>query len=178
MKDFPERPFEYLKRKDGSAFSSVVITNWYKARAFVLDQLKVIAFKVDEAKHLHFVLKGDSGLMLSVARQIALSAHFLNYDEEKKDNRTKITIVSNAPHIEETLKEEEYLCNLLCMCKWTHGKVTHNKDSFIDIEINIVSNCDETESENVKVIEESEIILKQKLSKMQKQRVIYLQKSK
>lgn len=158
MKDFPERPFEYLKRKDGSAFSSVVISNWYKARAFVLDQLKDVAFKVDEAKHLHFVLNGDSGLMLSVARQIALSAHFLNYDEEKKDNRTKITIVSNAPHIEETLKEEEYLCNLLCMCKWTHGKATHNADSFIDIEVNIVSNCDEKESENVKVIEESEVI--------------------
>lgn len=153
-----EKPFKYLKRKDGSEFPSDVIEDWYKARAFVLDRLKDVVFKDDDDHHLHVVLKGDSGLMLSVARQVALSAHYLNYDEEKKGNRTVITIVSDDPKIENKLKEEDYLCNLLNHCKWTHGKITYNADSYIDIEINIVSNCDETESENVKVIEESEVI--------------------
>lgn len=158
MKDFLERPFEYLKGKDGRYFSSEIVKNWYKARAFVLDRLKDVAFKCEDGHHLHVVVKGDSGLMLSVARQVALSAHYLNYDEEKKANRTVITIVSNTPQIEETLKKAEYLCNLLCLCKWTHDNITHNADSFIDVEINIVSDCDEKESENVKVIEESEVI--------------------
>ncbi len=153
-----EKPFEYLRRKDGSLFSSDIIKNWYKARAFVLERLKNVAFKDDERHHLHVVLKSDSGLMLSVARQVALSAHYLNYDEEKKDNRTVITIVSNSTQIEETLQREEYLCNLLCLCKWTHDKVIQNADSYIDIEINIVNDCAEIESEYVKVIEETEVI--------------------
>ena len=112
-----EKPFEYLRRKDGSQFSSDVIKNWYKARAFVLDRLKDVAFKDNDGHHLHIVLKGDSDLMLSVARQVALSAHYLNYDEERKGNRTVITIVSNSTQIEETLQKEEYLCNLLFHCK-------------------------------------------------------------
>lgn len=153
-----EKPFEYLRRKDGSQFSSDVIKNWYKARAFVLDRLKDVAFKDNDGHHLHVVLKGDSDLMLSVARQVALSAHYLNYDEERKGNRTVITIVSNSTQIEKTLQKEEYLYNLLFHCKWTHGKITHTPDSYIDIEINIVSSCDETESEYVKVIEEAEVI--------------------
>ena len=158
MKYYNERPFEYLKGKNDKEFSPEVVKNWYKARAFVLDRLKEVAFKANDGHHLHVVLKGDSGLMLSVARQVALSAHYLNFDEEKKNNRTVITIVSNDSQIEKKLGKEEYLCNLLDHCKWTHGKITYNADSYIDIEINIVSNCDETESENVKVIEESEVI--------------------
>ncbi len=158
MKQNTETPFEYLKRKDGTSFSDDVIKNWCKARAFVLDRLKNVAFKADDANHLHVVLKGDSGLMLSVARQVALSAHYLNFDEEKKANRTIITIVSNSSQIVDMLEAEEYLCNLLHLCKWTHGDVTLNADSYIDIEINIVSNCDVEESENVKVIEETEVI--------------------
>lgn len=158
MKYYNERPFEYLKGKNDKEFSPEVVKNWYKARAFVLDRLKEVAFKANDGHHLHVVLKGDSGLMLSVARQVALSAHYLNFDEEKKDNRTVITIVSNSAQIEDILKKEEYLCNLLSLCKWTHGNVTYNAGSYIDIEINIVSNCNDKESENVKVIEESDIV--------------------
>lgn len=153
-----ERPFEYLKGKDNKNFSSEIVKNWYYARAFVLDRLKDVAFKANDGHHLHVVLKGDSGLMLSVARQVALSAHYLNFDEEKKKNRTVITIVSNDSQIEKKLKKEEYLCNLLSLCKWTHDNATYNADSYIDIEINIVSNCNDKESENVKIIEESDII--------------------
>lgn len=158
MRKYLEHPFEYLKNKNNRDFPSDVIRNWYKARAFVLDRLKEVAFKADEKQHLHVILKGDSGLMLSVARYVALYAHYLNYDEEKRENRTVITIVSNASEIENTLKKEEYLSNLLNYCKWTHGNTTHNKDSYIDIEINVVSNCDKEENGNVIVIEESDII--------------------
>lgn len=158
MNENIERPFEYLKGKNDKNFSSEIVRNWYYARAFVLDRLKDVAFKANDDHHLHVVLKGDSGLMLSVARQVALYTHYLNFDEEKKNNRTVITIVSNDPQIEKKLEKEEYLCNLLSLCKWTHGNATYNADSYIDIEINIVSNCNDKESENVKIIEESDII--------------------
>lgn len=158
MNFYYERPFEYLKRRDGRPFSPEIVKNWYKARAFILDRLKDVAFKADDHSHLHVVLKGDSGLMLSVARQVALSAHYINFDENSNSNRTVITIVSNDSQIENTLKKEEYLCNLLCLCKWTRDHVTHNADSYIDIDINIVSNCDEIENNNVIIIEESEVI--------------------
>lgn len=148
-----EKPFEYLRKKDGGEYSLETVNNWYKARAFVLERLKGIAFKPDEDKYLHVVLQGDSDLMLSVARQVALSAHYLNYDEEKKTNRTIITIVSDDPQIEDRLTREEYLCNLLSQCRWTLGNDTHNVNSYIDIEINISGAYEVKEDEHVKLVE-------------------------
>ena len=47
--------------------------------------------------------------MLSVVRQVALSAHYVNYDEENpvetKRKRTVITIVSQNPKIVEELQK-------------------------------------------------------------------------
>lgn len=111
-----EQPFEYLRKKDGSPFPKETVDNWYKARAYVLDRLENVVFKPNEAGHLHVVVKGDTPLMLSVVRQVALSAHYVNYDEEAetddKKNRTEITLVTTRPSIKEELKKEEYLYNL------------------------------------------------------------------
>lgn len=162
MESYNEQPFEYLKRKaTGERFEKVVCDNWYKARAFVLDKLKDVAFEVDSNEHLRVVVQGDSPLMLSVVRQVALSAHYVNYDEENpvetRRKRTVITIVSQNPKIVEELQKEEYLCNLPKCCKWSQNGVVHNTDSYIDIEIEIVRDCFEEEQSNVKVVREEEV---------------------
>lgn len=144
MNDYLEQPFEYLRRKaDGEKFKQEDVNNWYKARAFVLDLLKTFAFKPKANAHLHVVVVGDDSLMLSVARQVALTAHFVNYDEqnedEKKRNRTVISIVSQDPNIESKIRQEEYLCNLPKHCKCTFfDEAPKNKDSYIDVELRVI----------------------------------------
>lgn len=110
-----EKPYEFLKKKDGSNFSSETYKNWYKARVYVLDKLKDKAFVPDSNECLHVVVTDVDNevsrpLMLSIVRQVALSAHFINYKEESNKNRTVITIISqNASIIKEELEKEEYL---------------------------------------------------------------------
>ena len=162
MINYLEKPFEYLRRKDGSKFGKDIINNWYKARAYVLKKLEDVVFRPYENDYLHVIIMGDDPLMLSVVRQVALSAHYINYDEaneeESRRKSTVITIVSNNPDIVDTLKKEEYLCNLPRYCKWSQNDSIHNKDSFIDIEINIVNHSDEKhECKNVKIIKKEEI---------------------
>lgn len=162
MESYYEQPFEFLRRKaTGEKFEKEVCDNWYKARAFVLDKLKGVAFEVDSSEHLRVVVQGDSPLMLSVVRQIALSAHYVNYDEENtnetKRKRTIITIVSQNPKTVEELQKEEYLYNLPKYCKWSHDGIVHNADSYIDVELEIVRDCFEEEQSNVKVIREEEV---------------------
>lgn len=145
MKDFLEKPFEFLKGKDDRCFSSEVVKNWYKARAFVLDRLKNIAFNVNENNHLHVALASDSELMLAVARQVALSAHYINYDEENEKeeerNRTVITIKSQKTEkdIVGALKDESCLCNLLDYCKFRIFEAKpQNEESYVDVEFVVV----------------------------------------
>lgn len=144
-----ERPFKYLKRKHPiigkdyktiDSFDEEIIKNWYRARAFVLDKFESVSISPNDNKHLHVIVDGDSALMLSVVRQIALTAHFPNYDEEHLKNRTVVSIISekDEPLIGE-LKAEEYLCNLLDNCKYSTCKGTVHEDSYIDIEFEIVN---------------------------------------
>lgn len=142
--------FAYLKRKDGSEFEKATIENWYIARAYVLDKLKDVVIGPESSEHLHVEVVGDSDLMLSVVRQVALSAHYANYEEESGKNRTKITLVSDAKDTLERLRKEEYLCNLLDYCKYTIDSILQNKDSYIDIELEFVEN-----EESVKIDENS-----------------------
>lgn len=144
MNIIKEKPFEYLKRmENGEKFEEETVRNWYIARAFVLDKLKNIAFKPDSNTHLHVVIADDTPLMLSVVRQVALSAHYFNFNEESEDdncyNRTVITLVSKNPYIRKELEKEEYLCNLPKYCKFKDkGSAPENIGSYIDIEIHIV----------------------------------------
>ena len=150
-----EKPFEFLKRlNNGGSFSDEIVKNWYIARSFVIDRLKDITFTPDSNKHLHVVLKGDDARMLSIARQVALTAHYINYDEdyndEKKSHRTVITIVTQKSRIKEILSEEEYLCNLPEYCKYVDKeKEPDNIDSYVDIEIHISSDCPQKDNKAV-----------------------------
>ena len=138
MRKQEEFPFEYLKRRDGSDFSRTTIDNWYKARAYVLEKLKDVAIGPESQERLHVAVLGDSPLMLSVVRHVALYAHYVNYDECLR-NRTVITLESQNSAIVGELKKEEYLCNLLDLCKYSvHGEEPVNADSYIDIELRVV----------------------------------------
>ena len=142
-----ERPFEYLRRREtNESFPEEPVRNWYMARAYVLDKLKEVSFVPGESNHLHAVVEGDSPLLLAVVRQLALSAHYLNFVEYDAigrlvcANRTVITLVSHkeADVILRELEQEENLGNLPKYAKRTvFGKV-ENKDSYLDIELEIV----------------------------------------
>ena len=142
-----ERPFEFLRRKkataEGAKFDDSTVSNWYKARAFVLDQLEKITIRPGEDAYLHVIVLGDDELMLAVVRQVALSAHFPNYDEENPDERKRkrviITLVSQKENIIDLLMQEEYLCNLPKYCKYTLYGDTKNKESYIDVELEVVN---------------------------------------
>ena len=145
-----ERPFEYLKRKDtNESFPEETIRNWYIARSYILEKLKDISFAPGAGGHLHAVLDGDSPLMLAAARQLALSAHYLNFVEHDAfdhlvcRNRTVITLVSRkeADDILEELEKEEYLGNLLKYARHTVSGKVENGDSYLDIEWEIVREC-------------------------------------
>ena len=165
-----EFPFKYLKRKQsviekdykaGDSFDDDIIKNWYRARAFVLDKFENISISPSESKHLHVIVNGDSALMLSVVRQVALTAHFPNYDEQHHKNRTVVSIISDKGEtLIDELKQEEHLCNLLEICKYTTSKGTEHKDSYIDIEFEIINTKPTVDKDNEieLTITESEIV--------------------
>ena len=162
-KNYKEKPFEFLRPKDGTEYSPEIIKNWYWARAFVLDKLKDVAYTPDSKDHLHVVVLGDSELMLSVVRQLALSAHYVNYveydeyDDLKCDHRTVITIVSDRDDIKDKLCQEEYLYKLMEHCKYSLNGKVENADSYIDIELNIVKKGTAIHDENAKRITEDDV---------------------
>lgn len=148
MSNSREKPFEFLRRNNGERFADEVVRNWYIARTYVrgvLNELeKKNPFAPGSDKHLHVVLMGDSPRMLHVARQVALSAHYVNFndDEVSSCNRTIITFVTKSKDIKERLSAEEYLCNLPKHCRlFVYGEMPRNESSFIDIEIRIAPEC-------------------------------------
>lgn len=158
MKKQLEKPFEYLKRKDGSGFSTDIIKNWYEARAYVLDKLKNTAFPPGSKSHLHVVVTTDTPLMLSAIRQVALTAHYPNFEETTGKNRSLITLVSQNPQIIEELSKEEYLGNLPTVCKYTlYHAAPVNPDSYIDIELQIVDQWPDGESQEFIKMSEDEV---------------------
>lgn len=151
MNELKEKPFEYLRRKENNNyFEREIVDGWYLARAYVLKRLRDnnVYFKPDSDEHLHVILDGDSAPMLFIARQIALTTHYINFNEDACDethrNRTIISLVSNNPDIKRELEKEEYLCNLPKYCKFVDINMNcENADSYIDIEIHIVREVSE-----------------------------------
>ena len=133
--------FKQLKRLKGyETFSEETINNWNKARKYVLNVLPEkekhspfngIGFSPSLSEHLHVIIIGISDLMLCIARQIALIAHYPNFNEDEGSNRTVITILYNSSDLEEVksysiidhISKEEYLCNLTLLCKYTIKKL-------------------------------------------------------
>lgn len=134
--------------KDFSEF----VKNWYVARHYVLDILQFGRFSISpsSSKHINIIIDGVSDLMLCIARQIALVAHYPNFDETSGSNRTVITMLfdsSSEPEIVNKVSREEYLCNLPTLCKYSvktwNGKdaiitFEENKQSYIDIELEFI----------------------------------------
>lgn len=152
------RLLDYLKHKDGSPFSEETVTNWYKGRAYVLEKLKDVAIGPASNERLRVVVRGDTPLMLSVVRHVAMSAHYANYDEEnpekEKRKRTVITLESNRNDIVKELHNEAYLGNLLDYCKYTIGGVVTNPDSYIDIELEILESWNGAGEKSIEMSEE------------------------
>lgn len=134
--------------KDFSEF----VDNWYLARHYVLNILQFGRFSIppSSSNHINIIIDGVSDLMLCIARQIALVAHYPNFDETSGSNRTVITILfdsSSEPEIVNKVSREEYLCNLPKLCKysvktWDGENVSitseKNKQSYIDIELEFI----------------------------------------
>lgn len=166
-----EKPFEYLKRKDGSPFSPETIRHWYEARAYVLDKLKEVSIGPDSANHLEIVVTSDSPLMLSIVRALALTAHFPNFDDEKDGNRTVITIVSHDRQVFDKLVKEEYLGNLPYHCHCSvFGVRSDQGDTFSDIELTVVEEWNQDDADGALVISEEEV---QKFLASKSQEAVY-----
>lgn len=147
MKKQLEQPFEYLRRKDGTAFSPETIKHWYEARAYVLDKLNDATNSPGKGEHLHVVVTSDSPSMLSALRQTALTAHYPSFDETKALNKTAITLVSKNKAILDELKKEEYLCNL----------IDHIQQPFIDIDLKVVEEWHEEGSSKTIILSDDDL---------------------
>ena len=156
-------PLDFLRRKNGDEFSPEVYINWCKAREYVIEKLKDTFFCPDDDRHLHAMVDGDTPIMLSIVRQLALSTHYPNYVEYDVSgslvckNRTVITIKSQNEKIVEELKKEEYLCNLLDYCKYSIYGEEHNTSSYIDVEFEIVKELPQVCASNELLLTEEEI---------------------
>lgn len=127
--------FKHLNKKYGTIISDDVKICWYEARAYVLHKLPVWEGKEgigkDCCEHLEFVIDGSSMLMLSVVRQIALSAHYTNFNDADGSNATVINIACKKDEretIENFLRSEECVANLYDLCH----------ENFVDIDIRLV----------------------------------------
>lgn len=159
-----ESPFEFLRDRNGNKYPEETVKNWYKARVYVLDKLKDMAFVPKSEGHMQAIVEGDSPLMLSAVRSVALYAHYLNFEEEDlfgnivAKNRTVITLVSQNDDIDKELRKEEYLCNLMDVCRWSKFGEVHNAGSYLDTELQIVKEAVEDKEAKVVRMNESELI--------------------
>ena len=150
-----EQPFELLRKKDGTKFLVDTIKNWYIARSYVLKLLakkeNEYLFSPESKERLHIVLPSDDNRMLFIARHVALYAHYANFNEECEDEasscKTRISIITDDVNIKQKLSQEQFLCNLPNYCRYVvehnvEGVIEQkieNHNSYIDIELNIVS---------------------------------------
>lgn len=140
----------------GDKFEESVVTNWYRARRYVIGYLDKQGILDREGclcrslSPLSITIEGTSALLLSVVRQIALIAHYPDFNEDSGRKRTMITILFDRNEYDEDgiiaeVFKEEYLSNLKLLCpyrisymdKEETGKV-FNPDSFIDLEIELI----------------------------------------
>ncbi|MDE7088873.1 MAG: hypothetical protein K2O54_02020, partial [Prevotella sp.] len=128
----------------------------YIARHIIMDRLEKTldgdGISPSSNKYVHLICTAADPLMLNIARQAALLCHFPNFDEEKAECRTRITILSPDTGSEKELRKlydrlssESIFGNLLTECQWSmsvYGKPisfeSEKKNTFIDVEIEVV----------------------------------------
>ena len=146
-----------------SGFSTSTVVNWYLARHYVLHMLPPLdgnGISPGSNRSVDVVVQGTSDLMLAIVRQIALVAHYPNFDEQDGFNRTCITILYDRHAVKDIyalLEQQEYLGNLPKYCsslsrKWGgesfEDEDDRNEESYLDIELNLVGFDNMEESED------------------------------
>lgn len=149
--------FRFINKKDGSQIDENIKKCWYEARAYVLHNLPEWESKIkigkDSPHHLCFIIHcfciDDEPLMFSVVRQLALSAHYINFDEVNGRNATEIIILCNdMERVADILKGEEYLSNLY----------EYSERSYIDIKIKLRKSYQNSDAIIIKADEVKEFI--------------------
>ncbi len=106
----------------------------------------------NDNKHVHVVIVGTDELCMALIRQVALLAHYPNFDDEKGNNRTKITLLDTKANSDTELlttvqKVKDATGNLLqeCIAQYIIYENGIPKESsfgtdqsYIDLEFNIV----------------------------------------
>lgn len=138
----------------------VMAQDWYFARWYVryrMPKFWDVSIGVKSNKHLHIVLYGTSPRMMAIARQLALYAHYPNFEDETGRNCTLITFV--VPKNERTKAEkklEEYLGGFYAYCK------EFTAYTFLDIRIQVQEKISGTGGDEVSIgKDEKPIVLKE-----------------
>lgn len=148
--------------------------NWYKARHYVMKNMAQFEGKgiaPNSSKSLHVVLADFNPLMMATARQICLSAHYPNFNEETGCNRTRITVcAADANGAYEDMRRCAYLGNLLqyCCCSVNGTQVTQPLYTLpLDVEFEFVSSNPYSGSDAVIIstadVEKAAVGFKQKI---------------
>lgn len=107
-------------------------TDWYFASWFVENKLpKVTCACIGprSSESIKVVLEGVDRHTVAIARQIALLAHFPNFDESSRSNATKIYfLVEDEAAADKTLREFPYFKNLYIYSR-------DPRHSYLDVEI-------------------------------------------
>lgn len=132
---------------------------WYFARWYINSDTSLLNtfFKLyrnpENNKNINIVFDGYSRPVVAVARQIALLAHFPNFNEKNRENATRITFLvdkDDTNSADDFLRNFEYFRNLYVL--------SNSPDhSYLDIIFEITSNRTILESDNVIVYDRNEI---------------------
>lgn len=177
MKEPNREIFQLLKRKNGDAFEADVIANWYIARNYVLRHFNDwtgVGIGPESRNTFDIVVDGFSPLMYCVVRQIALMAHFANFDENDENTCSKITINYPESYTLDQLKreidilsKEEYLCNLIeysdyTLVSGTGDKVEHKGLPFTDIKFILRAKGNDCHDDGKLTVREDDVLAYEK----------------
>lgn len=132
----------------------IMSREWRFARSIILTHtspLANVSIGIRSTKHLHVVIPEVTSVTAALARQVALYAHYPNFNDESGENCTIVTFVTNR--VKEAHTElEVYLGNLYKYCR------EENKAHFLDISIRVLSQIPEEEDNEIRVIFDKEEI--------------------
>lgn len=144
---------------------------WYKARHYVMDIMSPLDGG-DKKRFKHVVFDMVTEETLAVARQIALLAHYPDYNEKTGENRTVITFygckayeINNAQGVRTKLKD--YFGNLLdcCLFSYNGGEPENKKyqecrnNNWLPLDIEFHFYADKCDLDKTGVITASEVKL-------------------
>lgn len=172
--------FQMMKRRipllqdnrEVTDFDDETIANWYAARRYVLDHINTWVpgrMDKDSGNSFSIAIDGHGPLVYSVVRHIALIAHFPNFNEEKQEHISTVTILYPKTYgIEDLeaelkcLEKEEYLSNLIKHSSYTLIDAEgHTRDNaglwFLDIKFVLKATEKYEPAKNETFISEEEI---------------------